>query len=794
MAGVPFEALDRLATPATAQAARELLAKQAFFQHARSAVETILASREHNLSQDLFQTWRRAVRSGLMPSVVEPDSGPFVDFWESAAQLTAADSALDESLARELETARSGLFDSTSRFLPPYLVFAAEGVKGTLIGTLQKMAAADAHPPPRKKKERARERHLLLYLQRICAKNDTLSEFGPHSWGTIRKGIEGLAIQPQPGIAGRETFLERWTAHGVAAAVNADPETRPELAPRLNPNGRIEGDQFLATATGEARPLDPATLAALQACDGVTPAHSLGVALETLAHLACENLLRWEMEVPALDPYAFDQLLAQIESWREGPVRSRWLDRLRPIAALPARFAATTETGSRIALIDEAADRLGKLGAEKAASRFLYSATNPIGEECFRECDFSIAENLIDEVAIEAAPWIDLWRDNYAFVASRVAAGLRGLLRQTPLQQGAVPLPAFLRHCAEARMDLTGPGLVVLAHLAFQEVRMKFQEIFGDRAELAESALSAVDCQFVRQNFDFPKFDEFTYPSADLQLSAASLEAVEQGDYQWILAELHPPVALLHHGFYWSCPDKEALAAALAATTGGQPSPHFGIFVADFTATTAVRMFHALPELSNFVAPQRAHPAWRQVPPAEVEVFIEEATGDVALRRRGHGEYLGSLARNWIIPLGFHPFSFSLGKNTPRLSCGKVVVQRRTWTIALAELGAGDFTGVSRDLVVAVERLRAQRQLPRHLYIRPSAQALRRSGAEGRDKDTKPVYVDLESYLFLEIFHRWLSKAGELEATEMLPDPEHLLWPEKDGRRTFELRTQIIPR
>ena len=70
-------------------------------------------------------------------------------------------------------------------------------------------------------------------------------------------------------------------------------------------------------------------------------------------------------------------------------------------------------------------------------------------------------------------------------------------------------------------------------------------------------------------------------------------------------------------------------------------------------------------------------------------------------------------------------------------------------------------------------------ELPRLVYIRPTEQALRRSGAEGRDKDTKPVFIDLESYLSLEIFHRWLVKAGELEVTEMLPTPEHLCWQEK---------------
>jgi hypothetical protein len=164
------------------------------------------------------------------------------------------------------------------------------------------------------------------------------------------------------------------------------------------------------------------------------------------------------------------------------------------------------------------------------------------------------------------------------------------------------------------------------------------------------------------------------------------------------------------------------------------------------------------------------------------------------LRTIDSGEHLGSFARAWLIPLGFHPFSFSLGPHTPRLRCGNVIVQRRSWLVRAEELGAGDFTGVSSQLVIAIERLRQRKQWPRWVYIRPSEQALRRSGAEGRDKDTKPIFVDFESYLFMEIFHRWLVKAGELEVTEMLPDPDHLLWSEPDGRRTFELRTLIVPR
>src|SRR6202048_3795606 len=100
----------------------------------------------------------------------------------------------------------------------------------------------------------------------------------------------------------------------------------------------------------------------------------------------------------------------------------------------------------------------------------------------------------------------------------------------------------------------------------------------------AEYELAADDCRFVRQNFEYPKFDEYTYPSADLQLAATSPDAVARGDYQWILAELHPPVALLHHGFYWSCPDKKGLAKAFSLTTSNRPHFHFGFFAVDFTS------------------------------------------------------------------------------------------------------------------------------------------------------------------------------------------------------------------
>ncbi len=722
---------------------------------------------------------------------------------EAARNLAVAEVALIQTFERELRVARAALLESSRRVLPPYLVFGVGGVR-ELRGKL--LAQGDVEwtqESNRNARAGDRERHLLLYLQRVCAKNDTFSAFGPSAWGSVRSDKPLVVPSAVSAIRRRDTFLERWTAHTLAGAVNADPSTRGELAPRLNPNGRIEDETFVLTDSGLRIPLGPDLIHIISLCDGISPAHSLGVSTEVLEDLAQQNILRWQMEVPALDPHAFSVLISEIRQWRDNAVRARWLQSVEEIAILPLEFARAGETPARIRIMEQAQRRLQDLGgARDSPQRFLYSASNPIAEECFRESVFEIPETMTDDLALDAAPWIDLWRDTYAFVASRVAAGLRTLFQTAPIHDGAVPLPGFLKHCEMQKLPLNGHGIVALAHIAFQEVKAAFRQEVNERTAQAELALSEHDCHFVRRNFSYAKFDEYTYPSADLQISATSAAEAAAGNYEWIVSELHPPVALLHHCFYWSCPDQAQLARALASTACGRPTLHWGFFAADFTAHTAVRWIDALPELVNFVASGRGKAHWNTVPPADAEVYIEEQTGDVCVRKRGSREYLGSFARSWVIPLGFHPFHFGRAPHMPRLRCGRVIVQRRSWTVSFEDLAPGNYAGVSRDLVLAMEQLRVEKDLPRYVYIRPTEQALRRSGVEGRDKDTKPVFIDLESYLFLEIFYRWLKKSGELEITEMLPDPDHLLWKEEaaegvrgqGGRRTFELRTQIVPR
>lgn len=792
-AGVPFDHLEKLATRETAGRARELLIKRERFAEAKAAVEVLLNARDRvDLSEELFRAWRTALRSGTMPPPVDEGSGEFAICWRRAQEHAEAEAALKTAMELEISAARAALIQASRSILPSYLVFGAPSVRGLLARQLADYPAGLARLPPRNKAARQIEQRFLLYLQRVAAKNDTFSKFGPSAWGRAKKEGPAFDFTEDAPVAQRELFLERWTAHAMAAVMNTDDEIFPELTPRLNPDGRVEDGTFVFLDSGQEQALTAEELELIKRSDLPTPAHRLG-SLEVIRRLVEKKILRCEVEVPAVEAQAFDQILKDVENWRPGPGRDTWLPTLQSIAGLRDRFESAGEIAERAAILDEGRDHLEQIGARaQAPQRFLYAASNAIGEECFRDCDVTVRDDVLQEVAAQAAPWIDFWRDSYAFVAGRVAAGLRQILQANSEGAAVMPLPAFLRACEGAGLPLTRSGLVALATMAFQEVKAAFLNRLRPHAGCEEYQLTVDDCHVVRNTFQYQKFDEYTYPSADLQILAESREAVAAGNYEWMVSELHPPIALLHHGGYWSCPDKARLNQAFAETVLGRPSFHFGFFAVDFTAHTTVRIFDALGKLVNFVAPQRGNPEWRCVPPAETEVYVD-AELDVCVRRRDSREHLGSFARGWLIPLGFHPFYFGAPPHLPRLRCGSVIVQRRSWTLEAGEFPAGKISGVSVNLLLGVEKLRAKKGWPRHIYIRPSERALRRSGAEGRDKDTKPVYIDLESYLSLEIFHRWLVKSGELEITEMLPDPRHLLWQESDGRRTFELRTQIVP-
>ncbi len=780
MAGVPFDVLEPLATPRAVALARELAASVTALDDAsgRAAAALRAGALPPRDRDRLLRAVGRRVALRDAPAGAGAEASAYAEALRNVEALRAR---YPEVLREELEGASRALREAARKVLPDYSVFAS--------ATVEELAfeiGLDAAEGRTNWRDRQRDRTLLMYVQRLATKNETLSAFGPAAWGRIDPAVPGVRLDTRPGLH-REAYLERWVADAVVSAMNRDPSVRDEVAPRLHPAAALAAGALVRCDTGARLALDADTEALLRRCDGSTPAHALAPA-ERLAKLAADGAIVWAVECPLFELDRVGALAALVDRWRDGDARRRWAPLLAALAAIPAAFARETAPERRRDIVHRVRRMLADLGAQEAAAgqRVLYRAANPIGEDCLREGGLVLGEALARQVASAATPWLDLWRDTYAFIAHRANEKLRALHAALPSRDGAVPLPAYLRAADGAGLPLGTIGVPALAHVAFQEVKAAFRATVAGRADARSWSLSAEDCAFVRRRFEFARFDAFTWPSADLQLAARSADDVAAGRHRWVVAELHLAAAVLQHGVYWSCPDSDAFGRSLRDVAG--PFCDWGL-PADPVSHTMLHL-ETLADRWTYVGPSAMSPRWAAVRPADAAVVVA-ADGDV--RVRAGGRDLGSFARSWVLGLGFHPFLLGAGAHTPRLEVGGVVVQRETWVVGAADLPHAPYAYGAPELVADVDRLRAARGIPRHVYVRPTEAAVRRLGAGGRDKDVKPIYVDLESHPFLDVLARWLAKHGELDVTEMLPAPDELLWREEGGRRTFELRTLVVP-
>ena len=251
LAGVPFDVLEELATPNVFAAARHLLARENELDQVKNTALEFVTRRDSGLSSEEFAAWRIAIRRDKIPEQKIPQQ--LQEYSRVATTARQARSQLEHQLEEELTRARRALLQTSQWILPRYLVFGSGDVHHLI-------DHSGGELPPRNSRNRERERHLLLYLQRIAAKNDTFGEFGPSAWGSGTQSGSPLNFEPRPGIARREVFLERWTAHALAAAINSDPQTFLERRPRLNPNRILNDNRLIFVDSGDVIALTPSEI------------------------------------------------------------------------------------------------------------------------------------------------------------------------------------------------------------------------------------------------------------------------------------------------------------------------------------------------------------------------------------------------------------------------------------------------------------------------------------------------------------------------------------------------------
>lgn len=433
------------------------------------------------------------------------------------------------------------------------------------------------------------------------------------------------------------------------------------------------------------------------------------------------------------------------------------LDRLEQARTAVAGAESCDELLATLDAFDETLELLTgapPVRTEEAAE----GGRTPLYLDCMRDVDVDLGPTLVSELAgslpllFEASRW---W-------CGRVFAHAQTILSETV---GNGPL--------EPQLDPAFDALWQLPRL-----------LAGERTDLQHRCAALLDAGddttiAVRAHAAFadhgPAWPLSVFQSADVQIAAADLAAIEAGDFLAVVGDFHPGNPLTQSLFSTRFPDPERFRAIWHADVG---SPTLALILRR-NPTMRVTSRN-IPDAYNpddihlvgsGIAPIRAGD--NSVPVADLTVRGQEIAD-------ARNSFRAPLTDLFFLPMfitamtTFAPFA----ETGPRITVGRTVLRRASWRTQAAEQPSdvSDLGAWARE-----------HGLPRRAFYLP-------------DGTAKPVYVDFQSPALKRNLHRLVVRAAAADPdasvlfSEMLPEPDQC-WLEHQGARyTNELRLVAVDR
>jgi hypothetical protein len=686
--------------------------------------------------------------------------------WSDAVgAATKAHRGVHEALGRELRAARIAL---RRFFRRPDAREALFLLSPALLETMEKVLDRDPSEVA-DADERAFERRLYAFAQRLSAKNETTSFFGPLAYGQV-EGVPETVLGPERpgGVSRREAFLSFWAAAALGKAASQDPEVRPGLAVRRIPAAAMRQGRALS-ATGKEVALPPELVALFEAVDD-------GSGAAVLAERVGRAPALVEREVAALERLGFvrrdieplstvSHPLADVIRQLPGtPAGRRWQALGNQLTLLLRRFEEADLAGRRKLMAE--AEELFTAGTGQPARRAageIYADRTILYEDCLGDLQ-PVRMSREDAARLERSlsPVLELGA-RYGLLRHQAICSLA---RNTA---DALPLPvSFLEFSAAMEARLEKKELVPLRAAASEWLEALHRTV----AQASDGRVARLSSSDLADLVDGPATGRFASPDVMLRRGA-------DGRLSYVIGEVHPYV------FAWGsqnqfAPDFDALQATFAEDLSPWNGP-------DQLAVVLRRrrhkglVSHAFPGRFIEVTGRASHDRRRCIAVADLVVVA----GDDGPRLKGpHGPltlYTGEddhpHLRAFSIPAVEMP-PIRLGAHTPRIELGDVIVQRERWSIASGGLQPLVSAGDTARLALAVAEAQRAHGWPRHVFVS--------SPSEG-----KPICLDLAATFSHALLQR-LASLGPLEVVEMMPGPEEL-WLRRTGEgHTSELRMAMV--
>lgn len=614
-------------------------------------------------------------------------------------------------------------------------------------------------------KIRSLEQRLVLYLQRLVAKNETNSFFGPVGEAVLDPSAdEPVQVDGEPGAGSPAVFSSPRVAEAIAAAMAEDPALRDHLLPRRSPAYRSAELGLRHAVSGTLLPLSAPDIELWQRLDGRTPVRELDASgIGRLLDAGAAVL------TPLVDPWSsepLDSLDAALSPVRDLPALQPWREGIDGFRQQLQRFATSAGPERATALADlehRFSAVTGHAGRQGAGQ--MYTDRSVVFEERQNRLSLRLGSGLAAGLAEELDPALTYW----------AAAACQRLAGQ--------------HRIAAELFDRLWPGRDEVPLLTYLQAAARNSGPTEERTP-AECAVSRLVAERTGEVLLSPTqltalADEITQPvftSIDLMIAAADPAAINAGRLRLVLGEAHAGHLLsvfpTDHFLRIHDPERARRRDEWLVDLLQTERRRLGWLI---TKRTTKIFQYPLPAIAIQLRPYL--PAHLATPPSRLVVRRE--AGGVALHDQ-HGPLV-------LIPpvrrqAGFDPFAplclpavenvpCGHGDVRPRVVVGRTVVQRAEWRCPPpAQLCR--LHDVQRML--AARSWRRDLDLPEIVFVR-------------MPWEQKPILVDLRNPVSVDSFAGMLRRgpvqgSAVLAISEMLPGPDELWLGDRTRSFTSELR------
>ena len=792
--GFSVSLLDDFAAQPLGLAADRLLAAEAAAAELAAQARKLCYARLQLATPLTRARWRAAMRALKSGRVPEPESGD--ETFDSlmaqfGAALAKSEALLSDYLACHAEGDSANAMRLTalaqdSRFREAITWQNRHAVRSGLDVLLRHTADT-----VRNSQRRKHELLVARYLQRYAAKNDTIGFFGPVAWAVVRPA-SGISVHHGTALAtDAKVNFEPWAVQTMIAAIAQDPGMRGAMSPHAHPACRLDGTGAVTLLEREFR-LPVLEQAVFGLCDGkhtVAQIHaaSLGVATETDIAQALERLVMRGLVSPhlriAVANDSMQSLQLALAQLAPSSARDRWRTGIDQLLDLRLRAQQAMGSAEVVNLLLEQLDQCftdlcGVAPTHLAGGS--YAGRTLVSLDTRRGTDIVIPDSLVKELAEPMRPVLDAayWFSCQAHAQLTEFAG--GIFDEHS-RDGCMPLDNLWFRLQQQELTVNAIVDDVVEQLierwdTFAE-SVTASVTAAELAQRSDAAFSDVAAGWPGARFQAP----------DVMLAARDLQAINEGDCQFVLGELHAADrSLFRQVFLEQHVDPARLHAAVARD---QTEPELRPLLRSAALLARTRTLPDAPYAFDIEcdAVSSTLPASRVL-----------RSGDLWVERRPHG--LSIRTRDARLEFPLHAFlgpqaatligsRFSLFAPVPyraRSTIGRLVVGRASWSLDLAPMQVHRAT-TPESRFRAVRRQALDLGWPRRVFYRVPG-------------ELKPLYLDMDSPCFVELFARTVRLAAQrgeatLQVVQMLPLPADSWLTDATGARyTSEWRMLFVRR